>query len=158
MSDFGMLVRSPSGVARNTHAQFGALAWTKLHRTFCGYAAVLCRYVAAFSSTPTLFLSSPRSFMYTPKPHPRIPYLLLTARWTAMASDLSRTLATASIESLFGLPRGSQIASVTRGVLRIRRTFHESSSVTTKRRSPSGAAQIAVGYGLPSLVNVVSRM
>jgi hypothetical protein len=28
----------------------------------------------------------------------------------------------------------------------------------TSKRSPSGAAQIAVGFGLPSLVNVVSRM
>src|SRR5260370_1410146 len=96
--------------------------------------------------------------MYTPNPQPRTPYRLLTARCTAVASDLSRILATASIESLFGLPRGSQIARVTRGVLRIRLTFHGVSWVMTSNRSPSGAAQMAVGLGLPSLVNVVSRM
>jgi hypothetical protein len=47
---------------------------------------------------------------------------------------------------------------VTRGVLRIRFTFHDVSCVMTTNRSPSGAAQMAVGFGLPSFVNVVSRM
>src|SRR5262245_40513846 len=66
--------------------------------------------------------------------------------------------AVASTASLLGLPRTSQIATVTRGVLRIRLTFHESPSVMTSRRSRSGAAQITVGLERPSLVNVVSRM
>ena len=51
-----------------------------------------------------------------------------------------------------------QVAIVTRGVLRIRLTFHDFSSVMTSSRSPSTAAQIGVGLGRPSLVNVVSRM
>ena len=60
--------------------------------------------------------------------------------------------------SLFGCPPLSQIASVTRGVLRIRLTFHEFAPVMTSRRSSLLAAQIAVGLARPSLVNVVSRM
>ena len=47
---------------------------------------------------------------------------------------------------------------VTRGVLRIRLTFQDVSCVIATRPSPAGAAQMAVGLGLPSLVNVVSRM
>ena len=47
---------------------------------------------------------------------------------------------------------------VTCDVLRIRLTFQELSWVMTTKRSPSGAAQMAVGFGLPSLVKVVSRM
>ena len=54
-----------------------------------------------------------------------------------------------------------QVASVTRGVLRIRLTFQDFPSVMTSSRSPlslSKAAQIGVGLGRPSLVKVVSRM
>ena len=51
----------------------------------------------------------------------------------------------------------SQTASVTRGVLRIRFTFHAFSSLMTSSRSPSEAAQTGVGLGRPSLVKVVSR-
>ena len=47
---------------------------------------------------------------------------------------------------------------VTRGVLRMRLTFQDCSWVIATRPSPRGAAQMAVGLGLPSLVNVVSRM
>ena len=47
---------------------------------------------------------------------------------------------------------------VTRGVLRIRLTFHDFSWLIATRPSPRGAAQMAVGLGVPSLVNVVSRM
>src|ERR1700722_18449913 len=65
--------------------------------------------------------------------------------------------AVASRASLFGFPCMSQIASVTRGVLRIRLTFHDFPWVIISRRSPSLAAQIAVGLGRPSLVKVVSR-
>jgi hypothetical protein len=42
-------------------------------------------------------------------------------------------------------------------VLRIRLTFQDFPSLMTSRRSPSGAAQIGVGLGRPSLVKVVSR-
>src|SRR5689334_23689011 len=66
-----------------------------------------------------------------------------------------------STASLVGRPFMVQVASVTRGVLRIRLTFHDFSWVMTRSRSPrclSRAAQIGVGLGLPSLVNVVSRM
>ena len=66
--------------------------------------------------------------------------------------------AVASTASPFGFPRRSHTAMVTRGVLRMRLTFHDFSWVIATRRSPSGAAQIGVGLGLPSLVNVVSRM
>src|SRR6185312_7401999 len=72
--------------------------------------------------------------------------------------DLSRTTAVPSTASLFGRPRMSHTAIVTRGVLRIRLTFHAFPSVITSRRSPSAAAQIGVGLGRPSLVKVVSRM
>ena len=37
-------------------------------------------------------------------------------------------------------------------------TFQDFAWVMTSSRSPSGAAQMAVGLGLPSFVNVVSRM
>ena len=45
---------------------------------------------------------------------------------------------------------------VTRGVLRIRFVFQEPSSVMTNSLSPSATPQTGVGFGLPSLVNVVS--
>src|SRR5262245_51199125 len=80
------------------------------------------------------------------------------ASYTAPLFDLSRMAAVASTASLLAFPRISQIATVTRGVLRIRLTFHESPSVMTNRRSPSGAAQITVDLARPSFVNVVSRM
>src|SRR6478672_5402773 len=64
----------------------------------------------------------------------------------------------ASTASPLGLPLLSHGAMVTRGVLRIRLTFQDCSWVMTTNRSPAGAAQMAVGFGLPSLVNVVSRM
>ncbi|KDE97353.1 hypothetical protein Y900_000015 [Mycolicibacterium aromaticivorans JS19b1 = JCM 16368] len=41
-------------------------------------------------------------------------------------------------------------------MLRIRFTFQDTRSVMTSIRSPSGTPQMAVGLGLPSLVNVVS--
>src|SRR5215213_11122392 len=66
-------------------------------------------------------------------------------------------VATASTASPLGLPTRSHSAIVTRGVLRMRLTFHDDSWVMTTRPSPLGAAQIAVGLGRPSLVNVVSR-
>src|SRR5277367_6615573 len=53
--------------------------------------------------------------------------------------------AVASMASLFGCPCMSQIASVTRGVLRIRLTFHDFPWVIISRRLPSLAAQIGVG-------------
>ena len=40
----------------------------------------------------------------------------------------------------------------------MRLVFHDPSSVITTIRSPSGTPQMAVGLGLPSLVNVVSSM
>jgi hypothetical protein len=55
-----------------------------------------------------------------------------------------------------GFPSEPDLTSVTRWVLRMRLTFHELSSVMTSSRSPSGAPQIAVGFGVPSLVKVVS--
>src|SRR6478752_4370114 len=66
--------------------------------------------------------------------------------------------AMASTASPLGFPLRSHFAMVTRAVFRIRLTFHDFSCVITTRPSPSGAAQIAVGLGRPSLVNVVSRM
>ena len=63
-----------------------------------------------------------------------------------------------STASLVGRPPMVQVASVTRGVLRIRLTFHELPWVITNSRSWSTAAQIGVGLGRPSLVKVVSRM
>src|SRR6185312_3632425 len=67
-----------------------------------------------------------------------------------------------STASLVGRPFIVQVASVTRGVLRIHLTFHDFSWVMTRSRSFSRsfskAAQIGVGLGLPSLVKVVSRM
>ena len=68
-----------------------------------------------------------------------------------------RMVATASTGSPLTLPVRSHSAMVTRGVLRMRLTFHESLPVITRARSPSAAIQIAVGLGLPSLVNVVSE-
>src|SRR6516165_873869 len=62
-----------------------------------------------------------------------------------------------STGSLVGRPRMLQVASVTRGVLRIRLTFQDFDSVMTSSRSPSAAAQIGTGLGLPSLVKVVSK-
>jgi hypothetical protein len=47
---------------------------------------------------------------------------------------------------------------VTRGLLRIRLTFHDFASVITSNRSLSGAAQTGVGFGRPSLVKLVSKM
>ena len=78
--------------------------------------------------------------------------------WTASGSDLPRTRATPRPIHPSGLPRGPHSASVTRGVLRMRLAFHDSSSVMTSSRRRRARAQIAVGLGLPSLVNVVSRM
>src|SRR5436309_5190311 len=63
-----------------------------------------------------------------------------------------------STASLVGRPRMVQVAMVTRGVFRIRLTFHDFASVITSSRSPSTAVQIGVGLGRPSLVKVVSRM
>src|ERR1700756_4021039 len=63
-----------------------------------------------------------------------------------------------STGSLVGRPRMVQVASVTRGVLRIRLTFQDFDSVMTSSRSPSAAAQIGTGLGLPSFVKGVSRM
>src|ERR1700751_1767582 len=63
-----------------------------------------------------------------------------------------------STGTLVGRPRRVQVASVTRGVLRIRLTFHDFSSEITSNRSPSTADQIGVGLGRPSLVKGVSRM
>src|SRR6478752_4697911 len=66
--------------------------------------------------------------------------------------------AVASTGSPLGLPVRSHLAMVTRGVFRMRLTFQDCSWVITTRSSPCGAAQMAVGLGLPSLVNVVNRM
>src|SRR6476661_7771408 len=66
--------------------------------------------------------------------------------------------AVASTGSPLGLPVRSHLAMVTRGVFRMRLIFQDCSWVITTRPSPEGAAQMAVGLGLPSLVNVVSRM
>ena len=60
-----------------------------------------------------------------------------------------------STGSLLGLPNDPLLAIVTRGVLLIRLTFQEPSSVMTRSLSPSGTPQIAVGFGRPSLVKVV---
>src|ERR1700744_1847505 len=65
-------------------------------------------------------------------------------------------VAVASMASPFGWPPISQTASVTRGVLRIRFTFHDFSWVMTSSRSPWGGAQTGVGFGAHALVKVVS--
>src|ERR1700730_6275433 len=116
------------------------------------------RQAAALNSSPTLFCMPLRTYLLNRlNTRPRSPYRLPIASYTSPVCDLSRMVAVASVASLFGLPRTSHTASVTRGVLRIRLTFHEPSSVMTSSRSPSGAAQIGVGLGRPSLVNVVNR-
>src|SRR6267154_4448100 len=46
---------------------------------------------------------------------------------------------------------------VTHDVLLIRFVFHEPSSVTISSLSPSGTPHTVVGFGLPSLVKVVSK-
>lgn len=60
--------------------------------------------------------------------------------------------------ALVAQPRTLQVASVIRGLLRIRLTFHAFPADIASSRSPSAAAQMGVGLGRPSLVNVVNRM
>src|SRR4051794_6167502 len=106
----------------------------------------------------TLFFIPPRSFEKRLNVLPRSPYRVPIASYVAPLADLSRIAAVASTASPLGLPVRSHGAMVTRALLRIRLTFHDFSSVMTTNRSPAGAAQMAVGLGRPSLVNVVSRM
>src|SRR4029077_14660428 len=113
---------------------------------------------AALSSIVTLFFMPPRNLEKTLNVLPSSPYRLPIASYVAPLADLSRIAAVASTASPLTLPLRSHGAMVTRGVLRIRLTFQDFSWVMTTRPSPAGAAQMAVGLGLPSLVNVVSRM
>lgn len=84
--------------------------------------------------------------------HPSTPYLRVMAARARSVPSASSTLAVPSISPLRTLPRTSQTASVTRGVLRMRRTFHELVSVHTSSSPFSGAAHTAAGLARPSLV------
>src|SRR6516162_8268316 len=100
----------------------------------------------------------PRSLLTKLNTLPTMPYRLPIASYTAPVWDLSRIAAVHPTASLVGRPPMVQVASVTRGVLRIRLTFHDFAPVMTSSRSPSAAAQIGTGLGRPSLVKVVSKM
>src|ERR1700755_2405283 len=83
-------------------------------------------------------------------------YFLVTISNTRRFSDFGRFLATASTGSPFGLPRAPDFWIVTRGGLLMRLVFHDPSSVEISSLLPSRTPQTGVGFGLPSLVKVVS--